>query len=119
MGRILKKRRKGFTVAELLIVVAIIAVLVAIAIPIVTLQVEKAREAYAANQDYTRAVVMVAIYPNANPVHIDVYWKNNDPGTSGGTDYVGGNAGKIYPNTVSNLLLINTARIDMNTTIML
>ena len=37
--------KKGFTLAELLIVVAIIAVLVAIAIPIFTSQLEKSREA--------------------------------------------------------------------------
>lgn len=43
----MKKRnnKKGFTLAELLIVVAIIAVLVAIAIPIFTSQLEKSREA--------------------------------------------------------------------------
>lgn len=41
----MKKNNKGFTLAELLIVVAIIAVLVAIAIPIFTAQLEKAREA--------------------------------------------------------------------------
>ena len=40
-----KNNNKGFTLAELLIVVAIIAVLVAIAIPIFTTQLEKAREA--------------------------------------------------------------------------
>ncbi len=39
------KERKGFTLAELLIVVAIIAVLVAIAIPVFTSQLEKSREA--------------------------------------------------------------------------
>lgn len=39
------KNKKGFTLAELLIVVAIIAVLVAISIPIFTSQLEKAREA--------------------------------------------------------------------------
>lgn len=37
--------KKGFTMAELLIVVAIIAVLVAIAIPVFTTQLEKARQA--------------------------------------------------------------------------
>ncbi len=43
----MKKRRnkKGFTLAELLIVVAIIGVLVAISIPIFTSQLEKSREA--------------------------------------------------------------------------
>ena len=39
------KKSSGFTLAELLIVVAIIAVLVAIAIPVFTTQLEKAREA--------------------------------------------------------------------------
>ena len=39
------RNKKGFTLAELLIVVAIIAVLVAIAIPIFTSQLEKSREA--------------------------------------------------------------------------
>lgn len=39
------RKKKGFTLAELLIVVAIIAVLVAISIPIFTNQLEKAREA--------------------------------------------------------------------------
>lgn len=40
-----RKNEKGFTLAELLIVVAIIGVLVAISIPIFTGQLEKAREA--------------------------------------------------------------------------
>lgn len=40
-----KENKKGFTLAELLIVVAIIAVLVAISIPIFTGQLNKAREA--------------------------------------------------------------------------
>lgn len=45
MFKKLRKNEKGFTLAELLIVVAIIGVLVAISIPIFTSQLEKAREA--------------------------------------------------------------------------
>lgn len=41
----MKKSREGFTLAELLIVVAIIAVLVAVAIPVFGNQLEKSREA--------------------------------------------------------------------------
>ena len=168
--------KRGFTVAELLIVVAIVAVLVAIGIPILNKSLEKAREAYdiytmrqaasaaidlyysgikdpqsaqraglswssaggtagnnaygaydprsgkfypsrqqlpsavqtygkgtpvnggthfilgnergayAPDQDYRNAVVMVAIYPYATPARADVYWKNN----KGNTNYVGG-----------------------------
>lgn len=40
-----KRENQGFTMAELLIVVAIVAVLVAIAIPVFTSQLEKSREA--------------------------------------------------------------------------
>ena len=40
-----KMTKKGFTLAELLIVVAIIAVLVAVAIPVFSAQLEKSREA--------------------------------------------------------------------------
>ena len=40
-----KLNKKGFTLAELLVVVAIIGVLVAISIPIFTAQLEKSREA--------------------------------------------------------------------------
>ncbi|MCH4207537.1 MAG: prepilin-type N-terminal cleavage/methylation domain-containing protein [Solobacterium sp.] len=40
-----RKNKKGFTLAELLVVVAIIAVLVAVSVPIFTAQLEKAREA--------------------------------------------------------------------------
>lgn len=50
----IKKNKKGFTLAELLIVVAVIAVLVAISIPIFTAQLHKARVAtdWHTNQNY-------------------------------------------------------------------
>lgn len=53
---------KGFTLAELLIVVAIIAVLVAISIPVFTSQLEKAKEATdAANIRSAYAEAQVAL----------------------------------------------------------
>lgn len=41
----MKRNQKGFTLMEMLIVVAIIAILIAVSIPIFTAQLEKAREA--------------------------------------------------------------------------
>ena len=60
-----KENKKGFTLAELLIVVAIIAVLVAISIPIFTTQLEKARES-------TDAANLRAAYATASVKVLDV-----------------------------------------------
>ena len=63
----MKKNNKGFTLAELLIVVAIIAVLVAIAIPVFTSQLEKSREATdVANVRSAYADVMVRYLADGN-----------------------------------------------------
>ena len=68
----MKKKRKGFTLAELLIVVAIIAVLVAIGIPIFTSQLEKRREASdAANIRVQYAQVMAEAITVDGNVNID------------------------------------------------
>lgn len=55
----MKKNKKGFTLAELLIVVAIIGVLVAISIPIFNNQLKKAR--FATNVANARAAYAAAI----------------------------------------------------------
>lgn len=54
MKKLLKKDDRGFTLAELLIVVAIIAVLVAISIPIFKTQLNKAK--YAADEANARSI---------------------------------------------------------------
>mgnify|MGYP004675075461 FL=1 len=63
-----RKNEKGFTLAELLIVVAIIGVLVAISIPIFTSQLEKARDATdAANLRAAYAQVSADLLTNEDP----------------------------------------------------
>ena len=67
-----KNNKKGFTLAELLIVVAIIAVLVAIAIPVFTSQLEKSREATdLANVRSAYAEQMSAYLTSDNKTAID------------------------------------------------
>lgn len=77
----MKKSRKGFTLAELLIAVAIIAVLVAVAIPIFGSQLEKSREAAdLANVRATYAKVLteanMGIYNE--PVTVNLKQKQSD-----------------------------------------
>lgn len=54
-----RENKKGFTLAELLVVVAIVAILVAISIPVFTAQLGKARKA--TNQANLRAAKAAAI----------------------------------------------------------
>ena len=69
----MKKNNNGFTLAELLIVVAIIAVLVAIAIPVFTTQLEKSREATdVANVRSAYAGVVTDWLTNASATTVNV-----------------------------------------------
>lgn len=66
------KNKKGFTLAELLIVVAILAVLVAVSIPIFTSQLEKSRESVdAANIRSQYSEVMAEAIINGTDVNAD------------------------------------------------
>ena len=64
----MRKNKKGFTLAELLIVVAIIAVLVAIATPIFTSQLEKSREStdVANARDYYAEIAVALVDGSLN-----------------------------------------------------
>ena len=70
----MKRNQKGFTLAELLIVVAIVGVLVAVAVPVFVAQETKAKNTVTANNlraAYTTAAVEVASKPSAASIAIE------------------------------------------------
>lgn len=73
MNKLMNKKltKKGFTLAELLIVVAIIAVLVAVAIPVFTSQLEKSRDA-------VTVANLRAAYAEAQASYLSESASNND-----------------------------------------
>ena len=82
-----KNNKKGFTLAELLIVVAIIAVLVAISIPIFTSQLEKAKESTdMANIRSAYAEVMAAYLDDGDAHTISVKTESNRTDWKSGDD---------------------------------
>ena len=68
-----KLNKKGFTLAELLIVVAIIAVLVAISIPVFSSQLEKSREAVDAANIRAAYAEILAAEVSGEEVKLDDY----------------------------------------------
>ena len=106
----MKKRfseEKGFTLAELLIVVAIIAVLVAIAIPVFTTQLERAREATdIANIRSSYAEAMTEFITTGKEASVSKYsakqtqdgWQTEDLDWS----WLGENAGEVSAKTSGN-----------------
>ncbi len=74
------ENKKGFTLAELLVVVAIVAVLVAIAIPIFTMAQEKSAEAVdLANIRSAYAEITVKYLENSSSATISVPAKQTQP----------------------------------------
>ena len=86
------KNTKGFTLMEMLIVVAIIAILIAIAIPTFTAQLEKAREAAdIANIRSTYSEAMVDYLNSTTTTSITTPITKDTPAmtqTNGGWEYV-------------------------------
>lgn len=70
-----KMNKKGFTLAELLIVVAIIAVLVAIAIPVFSAQLEKSRQATDLANLRSSYAEAIASYLTSNSDQTGTYYK--------------------------------------------
>jgi len=70
-----KNNKKGFTLAELLIVVAIIGILVAISIPVFTSQLKKAKDA-------TNAANARSLYAQLTADYLDDGKVNEAPSTS-------------------------------------
>ena len=99
ISKLLKKNQKGFTLMEMLIVIAIIAVLIAIAIPTFTNALNKARVATdEANirSGYASAMVelLTADEPNANKTYT---LKTDGNVTGDATAYsTKGDATKVY-----------------------
>lgn len=98
----MKKNNKGFTLAELLIVVAIIAVLVAIAIPVFTSQLEKSREATDIANVRSAYATVVAAYlvdgslPNAITVSAKQTVDNWQTASGGQIEYMNGESAGTY-----------------------
>lgn len=107
----LKKKlnsKKGFTLAELLIVVAIIGILVAISVPIFTSQLDAAKTATdEANRRAAKAAATTKMLDNGNAS--GVYYYDADEGrlvdSKGditGYGKAGGNKGKVLKITITN-----------------
>jgi prepilin-type N-terminal cleavage/methylation domain-containing protein len=116
-----KKNKKGFTLAELLIVVAIIAVLVAIAIPVFTSQLEKSREAtdIANVRSAYAEVVTNYLTNNDSNTSIAVQAQQTVPGwtddNSGTIEYFSNNATYSYSYAAKTDSFTVGINIDSNT----
>ena len=119
------KNNKGFTLAELLIVVAIIAVLTMVAVPIFNTQLEKSREETdIANMRAAKAAAVAYFldHPEATQVNFNAttgavqtdtpagYGKGT--GTNGGADYPGYYAAQAYTNEYVIVTRANTGNVE-------
>ena len=110
------KDKKGFTLAELLIVVAIIAVLVAIAIPIFSNQLEKAREATdAANLRAAYAIAATQALADESETIVAGSTEVTITQTEAGWDYVDEIAGvPLTSGAIATVVEGNTVKVTVD-----
>ncbi len=105
----MKKNKKGFTLAELLIVVAIIGVLVAISIPIFSRQLEKSRDAVSIAS--IRSAYAVAM---SDMLTYNGYQGENGSGT-GQNNYIHEENGtRIYVNHAGSKYYVSAVWVKVN-----
>ena len=100
-----KNNKKGFTLAELLIVVAIIGVLVAISIPIFSAQLDKAKNATNEANARSYYAQLVADYLDDNT------YTGTANGWAGGSD-----ADITYDGNTYHFTKVKSAKLTVNTT---
>lgn len=91
----IRSSKKGFTLAELLIVVAIIGVLVGISIPIFSAQLEKSREATDIANLRAAKAAAVSLYLTGDGKEDYVTWTDANDSSKGFTAYYDADAGKL------------------------
>lgn len=114
-----KLNKKGFTLAELLIVVAIIAILVAIAIPVFSTQLEGSREAVdRANARSANSMAVADYLVNNKTGSVDYYFKEDNgnieinSAISAQTDSIKGKSGDC--NAVGLKVTVSNGEVTKN-----
>lgn len=112
-----KLNKKGFTLAELLVVVAIIGVLVAISIPIFTRQLEKAKEATDLANVRAAYAEVVSTYLTENKAQtasVDLVSNTSDVVTPADTKVAGVTVDKILQTNPTVIKVTSSGEVTIN-----